>query len=48
MMKNTHDSFLNSMQLNPNTNKAYISDALEMIKRRQEITLLEDMISATL
>jgi hypothetical protein len=48
MMKNAHDSFLNSMQFNPNTNKAHISDALEMIKWRQEITLSEDMLSAAL
>jgi len=47
-MKNTHNSFLNSMQFNPNTNEAYISDALEIIKWRQEITLSEDTLSATL
>jgi hypothetical protein len=48
MMKNTHDSFLNSMQYNPNKNRAFISDALEMIKWRQKITLSEDTLSATL
>jgi hypothetical protein len=31
MMKDTHDSFINSMQFNPNKNKAYISDALEIM-----------------
>jgi hypothetical protein len=34
------------MQFNPNTNKAYISDALEMIKWRQEMSLSD--LSATL